>query len=75
MPTKTTHWHSDPAQFDHNILTLGKIGNSTLPLGEDLVLLACVRTNPQRPTNVIKDNLRIGESLSKIYQVGKLGMV
>ena len=75
MPVESIHWHIDPPEFRDDVGALCEFGNVVLPLTENLLAPAFVRTDAKWPTKMIEDDRRIWKSPGKIGYLPHLRMV
>jgi hypothetical protein len=58
--------HAEAAELDDDVLLLAEFGDPGSPLGEGFFLLAGVRSDPERPADMVPDDRRLREDTRQV---------
>ena len=69
------HPHTEPAKLDMDIGAGPQLADFRAPRGADLVALAGIRAETNRPADMVEHNGRLREGARQVDQLAKLGMI
>src|SRR5215469_11101469 len=75
MMGEAEHPHAESAELDVNVGAGCELADPGTPAGEDLIALAGIGAEADRPADMVEHDLRVGKGPRQVHKLSELGMV